>query len=278
MMLLLMIPLSRPGEGAVFSENVRNLLHVPLFATVTFLLRFVQLSSPRDLRSLFVCALAAAFLGVLSEITQGMTGRTPAVGDLGADLSGILLACAVLARGSGRRLALLLAGGFFLAFAVRPLAAAVNATHAKREAFPKLLDTGRSSGLWQSQGATRLEVGEGTGLEVRMAGGSYEGLRYIVPTGVDTVGYSGLRIETANPGEAFELGVRIDGVGRQRQYESVVVPQGRSVLHTEWDTSHGDGVIVKVVLFTGEEQPARRFQLLAASLVREIPRTLQPDP
>lgn len=269
MMLLLVVPVSPPGEGAVFSENVRNLLHVPLFAIVTFLLRFVQLSSQQGRRSLFVCAFAAALMGGLSEIAQGMTGRTPAVGDLGADLSGILLACAVLVRSSGRRLVLLLAGGIFLVIPVRPLVVALNAVRDKREAFPTLLDTGHSDGLWQAQGATRLEVVEGKGLEVRMPAGSYEGLRYAVPKNVDTVGYSGLLIEMANPGEAFELGVRMDGDGGEKKYGSFAVPTGRAVLRTDWTSIRADGGLERVVFFTGEGQPARKFRLLDVRLVRE---------
>jgi hypothetical protein len=104
-----------------------------------------------------------------------------------------------------------------------------------------------------------------------MASGSYEGLRYAVPKGVDTKGFSGLMIETANPGEAFELGVRMDGDGRQRRYGSFLVPRGRAILSAEWSPNLGGGEPVRVVLFTGEKQPARKFLLLDAKLVLEIP-------
>jgi VanZ family protein len=278
LMLLLVIPLSRPAEGNVFGESLWNLVHVPLFAVVTLLLRFLQFSAPLRWRSLAVCALAASLLAVFSEAAQGVTGRTPSVEDLAADFGGILLGCTALLRGSGQRvvmlrLPLLLAGLGMLALAARPLVEEVLALIAKRESFPKLIDLERPNGLWQSQGTTRLVVVEssghaGSGLEVRMASGSYEGLRYAVPKGVDTKGYSGLLIETANPGEAFELGVRMDGDGRQRRYGSFLVPKGRAILNAEWASDLEGGELVRVVLFTGEDQPARKFRLLGARLVR----------
>lgn len=268
-MVLLLVPVAPPGGGFFSGESARNLLHVPLFAVVTFLLRSVQLAAPRYGRSLFVCALAAAFLGALSEIAQSMTGRNMSVVDFCADLSGILLACAALAQGLRKRVALALAGGLLLAVAVRPLLAEVNAIRAKRDAFPSLLDAGNEIGFWQPQGGTRLEALEGGGLEVRMATGSYEGLRHSIPDGVDTAGYPGLMIETRNPGDAFELGVRMDEGGGRRRNGSVVVPPGRAVLRVEWASGRGDGELERVVLFTGEGQPARSFRIFAVRLVSE---------
>lgn len=280
LLLLLLIPLDRPDEGGVLGENLRNLMHVPLFASVTFLLRFLQLSSRLRPRSLLACGLAALLLAALSEIAQGSTGRTPSAEDLGADLGGILLACMILLRGPGPntvivRLMLLLAGCGMLALAVRPLCVEVFAERAKREAFPALVDLGHPNGLWQSQGGTILQVverenrsGGRGGIQVWMLGGSYEGLRHTIPKGVDTHGYSGLRIETVNPGEAFELGVRIDGRGQERRYASLVVPAGKAVVETQWAPRPGNGGLVRVVLFTGEDQPARGFLLLDARLVR----------
>jgi VanZ family protein len=288
LILLLVIPLSSPIDGNLFGENLLNLLHVPLFALVTFLLRFLQLSTQFRWRSLGFCILAALALAAISEMAQVLTGRTPSVGDLGADLGGILLASMVLLPGSGRRAVivryfLLLAGSGMLALAVRPLVEELVASRAKQKVFPTLLDLSQHSGLWQAQGATRLKVlaqdsgAEGRGLEVQMASGSYEGLRYLVPEAVDAVGYSELALETANPGEAFELGVRMDG-GGQRQYGSVMVPPGRSILHAEWTSNIHVADPIRVVLFTGENQPARTFQLLDARLDREIPRTIPAGP
>lgn len=289
LLLSLLIPLAPATEEEAYGRHLRNLLHVPLFAVVTFLLRFLQTSSSSHRRSLFACALVALLLGLLSEVAQSITGRTPAVEDLVADLSGILLACALLLRGSGRhrmkaRFAMLLAGSAMFAFAAQPLAKEMFANRAKREAFPTLIDLKYSNGLWQAQGSTRLQVvkREGSagssGLEVKMADGSYEGLRFAVPKGVDTVGYSGLLIETDNSGEVFELGVRLDGKDGQRQYRSLMVPQGRSSLHTEWNSNRQGGGIVRLVFFTGEEQPARKFLLLDARLTQEFPTTLPADP
>lgn len=275
-MVFLLIPLPAPAEDDFFRENLQNLAHVPLFAIVTFLLRFLQLSSKLRRKSLFLSGIAAALLAVLSEIVQSLTGRTLAAGDLGADLCGILLAFAFLVGGSGGRvvivrLVLLLAGGGMLVLAARPLAEGLQRAKAKRAAFPVLVDLGFQNGLWQAQGKTRLEVldfGGGKGLEIRMPGGSYEGLRYAVPNGVDTSGYSGLSIETSNPGEAFELGVRMDDDRGRRRNGSVMVPQGRSDLRVKWAVGRGEGGLVRLVLFTGADQPPRSFRLLDARLVR----------
>ena len=278
-MSFLLIPLPAPAEDDFLRNNLQNLAHVPLFAFVTFLLRFLQLSSQLRRKSLPLIGIAAAFLAVLTEIAQSLTGRTPTAGDLGADFCGILLAVAFLMGGSGGRvvivrLVLLLAGGWMLVLAARPLAESLQSAKAKRAAFPVLIDLGFQNGLWQAQGKTRLEVldfGDTRGLEIRMPGGSYEGLRYAVPSGVDTSGYSGLAIEVSNPGEAFELGVRMDDDRGRRRNGSVMVPQGRSGLRVKWAVGSGEGELVRVVFFTGEHQPARRFLLLDARLNREIP-------
>lgn len=278
LILLLLIPISPPDEQDVFGKAVWNLLHVPLFLAVTVLLRVLQLSSYPRRGSLTVCALAASLLAGLTEIAQSLTGRTPSFEDLGADLCGILLACAFLLRGSGRvmtvRLPLFLAAAGMLALAARPVAEEMSAVRAKRVVFPALIDPGRQDGLWQAQGATLLRVvgrADARGLEVRMAEGSYEGLRYAFPEGVSMVGYSGLRIETFNPGKVFELGMRMDGVGSRRQYGKFEVPEGRAVLYAQWKPDLGKGRPVRVVLFTGEDNPARTFRLIDARLVREIP-------
>ena len=278
LILLLVVPLSGPSEGDVFGESVWNLVHIPLFSILTLLLRFLQLSAPTRWRSLAVCAFVASLLAVLSEAAQGVTGRTPSGEDLAADFGGILLGCAALLHGSGQRvvklrMVLLLAGLGMLVPAALPLVKEVLALRAKRESFPTLIDLERPNGLWQSQGTTRLVVVEsaenvGSGHEVRMASGSYEGLRYVIPKGLETKGYSGLVIETVNAGEAFELGVRFDGGGRQRRYGSFLVPKGRATLSADLATDLEGCGLVRVVLFTGEDQSARKFHLLDARLVQ----------
>ncbi|QTN31988.1 hypothetical protein HZ994_06485 [Akkermansiaceae bacterium] len=270
-----MIPLPGPEHGVIFAENLRNLLHVPLFAFVTLLLRFLQLSLPPRYRSPSVCVLAALLLAVASEVAQGFTGRNPAWGDFLADCGGILLGCVILPQGRSRRsavarLAFLSAGCGMMLFAARPLLAEMQAAGEKREAFPQLWVAGSADGLWQAQGGTRLRVsGSGGGLDVQMAGGSYEGLRYTVPGGVVTEGFAGLLIEAENRGSPFELGIRMDGAGGSRWRGSVAVPRGRSEQLARWSAEPWDGRLVRVVLHTGEAQPARAFRLLGVRLLRE---------
>lgn len=281
-MFLLLMPLSRPVDEDVLRENLQNLLHVPLFAVVALLLRYFQSFLPSRWQSLFVCIFAASLLAVLSELVQRVTGRTPSFGDIMADLSGILIISGILQLYSERRalmlgLILFMAGAVFFVFTVQPLVGELNSIKAKREVFPKLVDLGKPNGLWQAQGATRLQVVKNvghtsrSGLDVQMASGSYEGLRYTFPKGVDSAGYSDLLIETVNPGQAFELGVRMDNDTAQRQYGSTVVPQGHSVLHVKWTSKIRNAELVRVVLFTGKDEPARRFQLLDVRLLRGVP-------
>ncbi|RYD27621.1 MAG: VanZ family protein [Verrucomicrobiaceae bacterium] len=275
LVLLLLVPLPRPAEPDPIMENFRNLLHVPVFMAVTLLLRVLQRSISLRLRSIWICAGAAALLGVLSEILQALTGRTPSVGDLGADLAGILLACALMQRRGApllviRRAMLLLAGGGMFALAAYPLVTEVSVFMAKREAFPVLMDRYALGNVWQEQGGTHLRVvgPKPRGLEVETAQGDHEGLRYVVPRGVDAGGYSGLVIETINECEAFELGVRIDVTTGKRKNAGVTVPRGKAVLKVGWTPETGDGELRRVVLFTGLDQPARRFRLVVVRLVR----------
>jgi hypothetical protein len=184
-------------------------------------------------------------------------------------LAGILLACAVLLRGTAFRVSitrwvLLLFGGGMSILVVVPLVVEVSNDVARREAFPVLMGHGVPGTLWQAQGNTRLQVAgpQSEGLMVEMSRGDYEGLRYVVPKGVETEGYAGLVIETANEGEAFELGIRIDVTHGVRKYASVMVPLGKAVMKVSWDRKAYDGGLRRVVLFTGEDQPARKFRLL----------------
>jgi len=286
LMLLLLVPLPSQDGPDPIMEDLKNLLHVPLFMVVTLLFRALQRPAVIGSRGIWPCAVAAGVLGLLSESVQGLTGRTPSVADLGADLAGILLACAVvLPRGAPRgagiiRWTLVLAGACLFALAAVPLVGEISSWAAKRGAFPVLIDPGMPGGLWQGQGGTRLSgVGrEPAGLEVEMARGDYEGLRYGIPRGVDTKGYTGLVIETSNAGDGFELGVRIDMTSGARKNAAVVVPRGSAVLEVGWVRGPGDGELRRVVLFTGENQEARRFRLLDARLVRGAERMVPSGP
>ncbi len=276
LMFLLLVPLPRPVEPNPLMEDLKNLLHVPLFMAVTLLLRVLQPPAARHRGPVWACAVAAGVLGVLSEVVQGLTGRTPAVGDLVADLAGILLACAVLLRGTALRVGitrwvLLMAGGGMFALTAVPLVVGISTFTVKRKAFPVLMAQGIPGALWQEQGNTRLQVAgaEPGGLVVRMPRGDYEGLRYVVPRGVGTQGYSGLVIETANEGEAFELGIRIDVTHGTRKNAAVMVPPGNAVMKVSWTRETGDGELRRVVLFTGVDQPARKFSLLDVRLTRD---------
>lgn len=289
MAFLLLFPLSNAGEQDAFERVLLNLLHVPLFAVIMILVRFLQTSCPVRWSSLWFCALVVFLIGALFEVIQNFIGRSCSIDDLILNLGGILLACALLLRKSQpharkMRLVALCLGLGILFTGLHLLVVEVLAVRAKYANFPKLLDPEYPNGLWQAQGGAQLKVvkgGEGNaakGLEVQIAEGSYEGLRYIVPKGVKTKDYSRLVTEFDNAGEEFELGVRLDGEKGVRQYRSILVPQGRSILHTEWVSNREDGKLRRVVLFTGVRQPARKFLLLSAHLQRKSPTTVPADP
>jgi len=271
LMLLLLVDLPVPAAANGAARHLWNLLHVPLFALVTLLLfRILRRSRGRSV-------LLAVLLAVGSEVAQQFTPRTPSAADLCADFSGIALALVILGSARWRRRTILgLAASALLVPTLLPWVAEARALHARRQAFPSLLRPGLPSGLWQAQGSTRLEVesidgGGGTGLRVTTAAGSYEGLRYGVPDGVAAAGYTGLRLTCVNPGEAFELGIRADGADGTRQSSRVRVGPGRSTLEAHWPPLPGGGDLLRLVLFTGEHQPARRFLLVEARLLRPVP-------
>jgi VanZ family protein len=283
LVLLLLVPLPRAAEPNPFMEDLRNLLHVPLFFGVTLLVRLLLPSSSTCRRPVWICVFVAAVLGLLSEVLQGLTGRTPAVEDLGADLAGILLAGVALLWRTATRMSvagwmMLFAGGGMFALAAAPLVGEISAHVAKRRAFPVLIGEGMPDGSWQGQGGTRLRVVEPGGLEVEMGGGDYEGLRHTIPRGIDTAGYSGMVIEVSNGGGAFELGVRVDVTSGRRKNAAVLIPRGESVLEVGWPRDAGDGDLRRVVLFTGVDQPARKFRLLKARLLRDRGRIPPPGP
>lgn len=287
--ILMLMPLPHAAEEDVFERHLRNLLHVPLFTVLMILMRFLQTSFPVKWSSLWLCALAVFLIGAIFEVVQSFTGRSCSLNDLISNLGGILIACAILHRSSQRcdgklRLVSLLVGLGILGSVMQPLVNEMLAARAKRANFPELLDLEYPKGLWQAQGGTRLKVVKGggvgsvKGLEVLIAAGTYEGLRYVVPWGMDVVDYSGLVIEVDNPGEKFELGVRLDGEESLRQYRSITVPTGRSMLQTEWVSTVDGGNLTRVVLFTGEQQPARKFLLLSARLIGKFQKTAPAEP
>jgi VanZ family protein len=181
---LLLIPLPNSGEEDVFQKDLWNLLHVPLFAVIMILVRFLQTSCPVRWSSLWLCALVVFLIGALFEVIQNFIGRSCSIDDLLSNLGGILLACALLLKKSQRhhlkmRFGSLLVGLGILVSGLHPLVNEVLAARAKRANFPEILDLKYPEGLWHAQGNTRMrvvkvgDVGSVKGLEVFAAVGSY---------------------------------------------------------------------------------------------------------
>ncbi|KAA1259634.1 hypothetical protein LF1_21690 [Rubripirellula obstinata] len=154
----LMIPL--PDGGRIL-PRVGDMAHAPLFAGITVGLIMVwnYLRPPIAwnqflVRLCFASAIAFAF-GGLTEVAQGLTGRTASLHDLAADSWGIVAACCFLiASGSGgfvplkkwSVVLLLLAAGSIILSWLAPLATINDALAMKKE-FPLLASFERKAEL-----------------------------------------------------------------------------------------------------------------------------------
>lgn len=81
-----------------WSSALWNLLHVPAFFAITWGTATILPASLERGGRIFYAAAAALSLGTLTEIVQGLTGRSASFEDLLFDAVGIVLAAIFLAR------------------------------------------------------------------------------------------------------------------------------------------------------------------------------------
>jgi peptidoglycan/LPS O-acetylase OafA/YrhL len=81
-----------------WSSALWNLLHVPAFFAITWGTATILPASLERVRRIFSAAATAFSLGTLTEIVQGLTGRSASFEDLLFDAVGIALAAIFLAR------------------------------------------------------------------------------------------------------------------------------------------------------------------------------------
>ena len=87
-----------PQMRGRWSSALWNLLHVPAFFAITWGTATILPASLERVRRIFYAATAALSLGTLTEIVQGLTGRSASLEDLLFDGVGIVLAVIFLAR------------------------------------------------------------------------------------------------------------------------------------------------------------------------------------
>jgi VanZ family protein len=87
-----------PRMRGRWSSALWNLLHVPAFFAITWGTATILPASLERVRRIFYAAAAALSLGTLTEMVQGLTGRSASWDDLLFDGVGIALAVTFLAR------------------------------------------------------------------------------------------------------------------------------------------------------------------------------------
>lgn len=87
-----------PQMKGRWSSALWNLLHVPAFFAITWGAATILPASLERVRRIFYSAAVAFSLGTLTEIVQGLTGRSASLEDLLFDGVGIVLAVIYLAR------------------------------------------------------------------------------------------------------------------------------------------------------------------------------------
>lgn len=281
-LLLLLIPNISPPAGRWY-DALWNLLHLPAFFGVTWLLSPLVPAKYIDMRRWLLPALGAAAIGVLTEWIQSRTGRSGSFKDLSFNAIGIALACWCIARKISRgRIPVLPFSVLLLISVVVCLWPAWSFNWAEfrhQKHFPDLgaFSTSSSRKVWQAQGNAKLEsAGKGEGLLVSIGPGEFGGVSFL-PGKQDWSAFSELHLGIRNKGGAFLLGVRIDssgphpGQGKNRVTTDAEVPSGESALRISLDSKTGTNGfdfsrIVRMALYTGKETVGREFVIDSAFL------------
>lgn len=209
----LLVPGIRPLEGR-WHEAWWNLLHVPAFFGLCCALDALVPTTGNLLARRIFVLITALVLAVGTEWAQASLGRSGSWKDLIYDGLGIVLAVVWWRFGRGRgglaRIGVgLVAVGIGWA-CLWPAWGTDWAESQQRNHLPEIGNFSRweTRHLWQAQGSSRVEV-DGRGLRVRIWDGRYGGVSFW-PGEQDWSNYSVLVLEIENPGNRFELGIRID--------------------------------------------------------------------
>lgn len=275
----LLYPGLRPIKG-LWIEALWDLLHLPTFFLVTCFLHNLWPDSWRGWGRLGITVTVAFLLALGTEWAQGFLGRSANWGDVAIDAAGIGLGLCWLRTCSDREERfpvwfLVLAAGVGW-ICLWPAWGTEWAEARLREQLPQLGDFSRweSRMLWRTQGNAQVEKTR-DGLGVRIGEGRFSGVSFW-SGGQDWSPYQRIVLEILNPGEAFELGVRIDDQDSQeskrwfstsatiatgeRQIE-IPLPAGK-----EGTPTIDLGAVFRLALFTGLENEEREFVVKSAFL------------
>lgn len=287
---LLFFPRIAPPQGAAWKSGW-NFLHVPGFFLITVAIyRLLGEFGPRtrECRNLrcFLAVGGGLVVAVSSELVHDRLGRSSEMGDLYRDVIGITLATMAIVtwpRTDVRGRAIVGVGMMlFLGFLLLPTLQGALAMKRQQARFPDLggFESDDSLSVWQSQGNASVSRGRtGDRLMVEIGPGIYGGVS-LWPMSHDWSAEEKLVLEIENPGEPFQLGLRIDdGLTPQNppgswwNGEEELVPGSNRIEIPLDGMMTGDGErnlelqrIRRLALFTGRESGDRVFFVVSAFL------------
>jgi hypothetical protein len=281
-----------PFLRSPLAERLLDSAHLPLFLGITCWLHALFPSSSRRLR-LAGPAIAAVAIAALGELIQPFTGRSASLLDFRNGIFGVSAACAWIAvreaQGPRIRYWLVASGSLLLALiAALPAAQEWRGSRLRLLQFPLLGDFESESELrlWTPQGgeaagdfSTHIQFSPehathgNRALEVRTGQGSWAGVSYAAGD-LDWSRYSRLMADFYNPGNSFQLGIRVDDDGDCQSYgqrfdrewtltpgtNRLEIPIGEMELAPRGRKLHLQS-IRRLVFFTGPNAPGRTFFL-----------------
>jgi hypothetical protein len=273
------------------ARELLDAMHLPLMLGITLWIAWLFDFKASVLK---VCSLAL-FLELLIEIVQPLTGRSAELRDIINGLIGILLTLPILVqlKAGKERLKMTIAGCttvalfLLLAEALPPSTAYMGF----RSQYPILSDFDDPwyKYLWHSgfDGNEGLDCQVEYGHENRIpfaCKATQPGINSVEfsPGPMDWSAYQVLAVDVSNPGEAFELHIRVDDSESCKDYSCrftyvAMVPPGRTVLKVPF-TRPGENSnqhilnltnIIRLVLFTKDVEVGRSFYLNSLQLIPE---------
>ncbi len=228
---------------------LRDTLHFPFFIVLLALIYAALLrirSNPRK-RALLQAIVLTSAIGGASEWAQTLTSRTASGQDLLMNLLGVACGSATIAggwlRGSRRSFLWLIpvvaiwVGSTFLV--TRPAIRALKAERHQAGAFPRLGDFEDEweTVVWTPQGddgagPTRATFSNAhpthgrQSLKIDIHGSNWAGVRLLIGKRLPWPESRSLRFDVYNPGDEFELGIRVDGFEGGRFTGKVAIAPG----------------------------------------------------
>lgn len=257
-----------------------NLLHIPAFFVLARVLFAILPSSSPKAYQILIVAGVSIFLAAGTEWLQTFLGRSGSWKDFTLNLTGIGLAVFWFLVRKGEKTsqaAFAVVVGLTLVGGLWPGWGAAWAESRQLRSLPEIGTFSRweTRQLWRAQGNAGIKVEQGF-LIVRIGEGKYGGVSFW-PGAQDWSSYSHLVLELENPGELFELGVRIDDThselpGGAWFSSSAQVTEGESVVEVKLPVEQDQEAAInfaavrRLALFTGEESRGREFVVKSAFL------------